>query len=150
MNDEVLRLDAILDALATAREAHRLLPPLPHGMRPPHFRVLNAIYRVRDAEGCARISDLGRATGLLLPNATRAINDLVDQGMLEKSAGVGDRRVVLVRTTEAGERCLHDYVLTFRERLQEEFAAISEADCRALVETIKRVHRILRRLYDDN
>lgn len=138
-------LDDIIDALATAKQAYRLLPSAPANMKPVHFRVLNAICRIRDDAGSSRISDISRALGFQLPNTTKFVNELVEMGILRKSAMPSDRRAVLVRTTEVGEKYLQECVLTFRKRLQDEFSEISESDWITMIETIRRAHELLKR-----
>lgn len=138
-------VDDILDALEAARDAYKLLPPTLPNMKPVHFRVLNAIYRIRDNSAGLRISDINRALGFQLPNTTKFINELVESGILEKFTVASDRRVVLVRTTEVGERYLQQRVLTFRKRLQDEFSKISESDCTAMIRTIHEIRQLLKR-----
>lgn len=138
-------VDDILDALETAKEAYKLLPPAPSNMKPVHFRVLNAIYRSRGDNNCLRISDISRTLGFKLPNTTKFINELVELNIVEKFNMPSDKRVVLVRTTEEGEKYLQECVLTFRMNLQKEFCSLSESDCITMIKTIHEVHHLLKK-----
>lgn len=143
-NSNVNMVDDIIDALETAKEAYKLLPSALPNMKPVHFRVLNAIYRIRDNTAGLRISDINKALGSQLPNTTKFINELVELNILEKYTVASDRRIVLVRTTEVGEKYLQE-VLSFRRRLQDELSKISESDRMAMIQTIHETYQLLRR-----
>jgi DNA-binding MarR family transcriptional regulator len=137
--------DEVLYALEIAKQAVSLLPVLPPDFKPVHFRILHAIYRVRNNDGCARITDINRALGFLLPNTTRFINEMVDLNIIKKTTSPSDKRVVLVRTTAAGEKHMQ-YILSFRERLEKGFAAISESDRKTMIKTISEVHEAINKI----
>lgn len=149
MNSNDINLDDIMDALESAKEAHNLLPVLPANMKPIHFRVLNAIYRIRDDTGSSRVTDINKALKFSLPNTIRFINELVELNILEKVNSTVDKRVVLVKTTEVGERYLQERILVYRRRLQEEIHAIGESDCITMIETIHKVHQAVKKIYQD-
>jgi len=139
--------DDIFDALDIAKKAHSLLPPLPQDIKPVHIRVLSAIYRIRDEAGNARVTDISMALGLLLPNATKVMNELVRLGIVEKSTLTTDKRVVLVHTTDLGEQYIQKYIFNYHTRLQEEFAMIGESDCITMIETITKVYQTMKKIY---
>ncbi|MEN6519737.1 MAG: MarR family winged helix-turn-helix transcriptional regulator [Armatimonadota bacterium] len=141
-------VDDIIDALETAKEACKLLPPSLPNMKPVHFRVLNAIYRIHDDSASSRISDISKVLGFLLPNTTKLINEMVELNIVEKYTMPSDKRVVLVRTTDVGEKYLKGCVLAFRKHLQEEFSKIDESDCMTMIETINKIHKILKQIYE--
>ena len=137
-------VDDIIDALETAKEAYRLIPPALPNMKPVHFRVLNALYRIRGNSASSRISDISKALGFKLPNTTKFINELVELNIIEKFTLDSDKRVVLVRTTEAGEKYLQESVISFRKRLLDEFSIISESDCITMIKTINKVNQLIK------
>jgi DNA-binding MarR family transcriptional regulator len=135
----------ILDALECAKEALSLLPKLPPRMKPVHLRILNTIYRIRDDTGNSRVSDISKASGFLLPNATKFINELVELKVVEKLTSPSDKRVVLVRATEMGEQYIREYVLSFHEGLEKEFSKISESDRTTMIATIHEVYHAIQK-----
>jgi len=139
----------VLDALECAREAQALLPPLPPNMRSVHFRVLNAISRIRDNSCSSRVSDINEALGFSLPNTTRYINELVELNIVEKFTMASDKRVVLVRATESGNKYIKKYVLRVNNDLEKEFAKINESDCIAMIETIHKVYQAMKKVYQE-
>lgn len=142
-------VDYIFDALETAKKAHSLLPPLQPGTKPVHMRVLRAIQRVRDKDGFARITDINKSLQFLLPNTTRFINELLSLGLAEKSTLPTDKRVVLVHTTELGEQYIVKYILKYNNRLQNEFEKIGESECITMIETIDKVYKAVKKIYQE-
>lgn len=133
----------ILDALECAKEALSMLPQLPPDMKTVYFRILNAIYKNGNTSG-SRVSDLSKVSGLLLPNTTKVINEMVELNILEKFTLASDKRVVLVRATELGEQYIDKYVLPFIEGLEKEFSKINEFDCMIMIETITKVYQAIK------
>lgn len=148
MTYDTIRLtDEILDALETAKKAHDLLPPLPPNMKPVHFRVLNAIYRTRDADGFCRVSDINQSLGFLLPNTTKFINELVNLKVVSKVTLPADKRVVLIHTTELGEQYIGSHIVKYQSLLQHEISHLNQVDCTTMIETINRIYKIMKNVY---
>lgn len=142
-------IDMILSALGCAKEAHDLLPPLPAGMKPVYFRILDALYRTRDGSGSARVSDINKALGFLLPNTTRYLGELEQLQMIEKTSADSDKRVVLVRATGLGEAYIKKFVISIHEHLEQELASISQADVIIMIETIHQICRAMKKVYQE-
>lgn len=136
-----------MDALEIAKEANSMLPPLPPNVKHIHIKLLNAIYRVRDETGNARVTDINKFLHFLLPNTTKFINELHNRGLIEKTAQPTDKRVVLVHTTESGEQLIKKCIISYHSKLQQEFENLGEADCITMNETIKKIYGIIKRVY---
>lgn len=139
----------ILGALEWAREALALLPQLPPNMKPVYFRILEAIYRVGDDTGRSRVSDISRVTGILLPNTTKVINEMVELNIVAKCTSASDKRVVLVQPTELGRVYIQEYVHRAVEGLEEEFSKINETDCWIMTETIHKIFQAMKKVYTE-
>jgi DNA-binding MarR family transcriptional regulator len=142
-------VDYIFDALETAKKTQSMLPNLPTNTKPVHIRVLSAIYKIRDDNGCARITDINKTLQFSLPNTTKYINELHNLGLVEKTTLPSDMRVVLIHTTELGEQYIEKYVTTYHNRLQEEFEKIGESDCIIMIETINKVYSAVKKVYQE-
>lgn len=142
-------VDKILNALECAKEAHNLLPPLPPNMKPVYFRILDALYRTRDGSGRARVSDINKALGFLLPNTTRYLNELDHLNIIEKTSMDTDKRVVLVRATESGEAYIQDFIISIHERLEKELSSISKEDLLIMIETNHKVYHAMKKAYQE-
>lgn len=140
-------IDEILNALECAKEAHNLLPLLPSQIKPVYIHILDALYRSRDDSGSARVSDINKALGFLLPNTTKYLGELDQLKIIEKTTMNSDKRVVLVRATELGEEYIRKYVISMHERLEREFSLISETDCKTMIETIHKVYLAMKKAY---
>jgi len=138
-----------MDAFECAREALTLLPQMPPNIKPVHFRILNAIYMIGDASGSARVSDISKVSGLLLPNTTKFTNELVELSIVKKFTSASDKRVVLVQATELGQEYIRDYVIRFIEGLDKEFSKINQVDCIIMIETIYKVSQAMKTVYQE-
>ncbi|NLW91089.1 MAG: MarR family transcriptional regulator [Syntrophomonadaceae bacterium] len=137
----------IMDAFECAREALALLPPMSAKIKPVYLRILSAIYKTGGKSGSARVTDISKVSGLLLPNTTKFINEMVELDLVEKFTSESDKRVVLVRATELGQQYIHDYVISFLDGLEKEFSQIGEADCIIMIETINKVSQAMKTVY---
>lgn len=146
---ETKLVNNILEALECAKEALTLLPQLPPNIKPVYFRILNVIYKIGDDSGSSRVSDISKVSGLLLPNATKVINEMVEFNIVEKFTSASDKRVVLVRATELGQQYIQKYVLSVMEALEKEFSKINEVDCIIMVETIYKVYQAMKTVYKE-
>ncbi|MEN6327885.1 MAG: MarR family winged helix-turn-helix transcriptional regulator [Syntrophomonas sp.] len=142
-------LTIFLDALHCAKEAVALLPQLPPHIKPVYIRILNAIYKLNHYTGRPRISDISKESGLLLPNTTKVINEMVELNNLEKITPDFDKRVVLVRATELGEQYIQKYIASFIESLEKEVSKINEIECMIMIDTIYKVHQAIKVVYNE-
>jgi DNA-binding MarR family transcriptional regulator len=85
------RLSRRLRPTPTAREA---------ALTPTRSSVLLTVVR----EGQIRLSDLAAAESVNPTQLSRAVGQLVDDGLVERSADQGDRRAAWVKPTAAGKR----------------------------------------------
>jgi DNA-binding MarR family transcriptional regulator len=92
------RLRAVIGRLS------RLLRPTPAaraaGLSPTRISVLFTVVR----EGPIRLSDLAEAESINPTQLSRAIAQLVDAGLVERSADEGDRRAAWLEPTAEGRR----------------------------------------------
>ena len=58
--------------------------------------------------------ELAHKLGGSFSNATVLVDRLVDRGLVERLADPQDRRVVLVRTTEGGQRLIEQLITSWR------------------------------------
>lgn len=91
----------------------------------PHFLELNltlaqlrALYLVA-AAGPMRMSEVAERLGTAPSTTTGVVDGLVSLGLLERGEAPGDRRHVVVRTTDAARERLEDFHQLGRGRLRE-------------------------------
>ncbi|MGE5372886.1 MAG: MarR family winged helix-turn-helix transcriptional regulator [Solirubrobacterales bacterium] len=149
MGDRYKSVMNILDALECANEALALMPQMPANVKPIYLRILYAIYKIGEDTGSTRVSDISKVSGVLLPNATKAINEMVELNIVRKFNSALDKRVVLVRPTDLGTHYIKAYVHRFIEGLEDEFSKINEADCVIMIDTIQKVFHAMRTVYTE-
>jgi DNA-binding MarR family transcriptional regulator len=96
-----------------------------------------------------RVSDIAKNLKLLLPNVTKLINELERLKILEKSTIPADKRVVLVKTTQSGEKYMQE-VKTYLKHLAAEFSKIKQSDRKCMIETINKVSQAINRVCVEN
>ena len=92
------------------------------------------------AEGTLRMSEVAERLGTAASTSTGVVDGLVQMGLLERDADPGDRRQVLVRTTDAGRERLEDFHELGRGRLRDMLARIEQTQG---LETIERALTLL-------
>lgn len=140
---------SILESFESAKEVLALMPQLPPNMKPVYFRVLNAINKISNDVGSARVSDISKVSGLLLPNTTKVINEMVELNILKKFTTASDKRVVLVQATELGEQYIQKYVVRSIQGLEKEFSKIDEINCLIMIETTHKVVEAMKAVYKE-
>jgi DNA-binding MarR family transcriptional regulator len=102
------------------------------------------------AEGTMRMSEVAERLGTAASTSTGVVDGLVQLNLLERDADPGDRRQVLVRTTEAGRVRLEDFHELGRGRLR---GMLARLDDRTELETVERALTLLtdaaERLHED-
>src|SRR5215210_5181138 len=104
---DILRLQ---DELVHHRTVWNAEPWLELNMSTPQFK---ALLLISEEEG-VRMRELARKLGGSFSNATVLVDRLVDRGLVERLADPQDRRVVLVRTTQEGQRLIEQLVTSWR------------------------------------
>lgn len=140
---------SILESFESAKEVLALMPQLPPNMKPVYFRVLNAINKISNDVGSARVSDISKVSGVLLPNTTKVINEMVELNILKKFTTASDKRVVLVQATELGEQYIQKYVVRSIQGLEKEFSKIDETNCLTMIETMHKVVEAMKAVYKE-
>jgi len=147
MGNTMEHISKIFEAIEYANKANVLMPSLPLEMKPVYIRILNAFYKIRDDNGTACISDISKTSGILLPNTTKLINELVSINVVEKLFSTVDKRVVLVKATEKGERYIQEYIHDLHQKLEKELSTIPESEVELLYKTMQKVYYITKKVY---
>ena len=106
-----------------------------------HVRAQRAAIacRATSETHCIMLTEIGRATELPMSElvsrlqldkgwVSRAVDQLVQEGLVSRSAHQGDRRVVVVRLTEAGTKRFRDVDKCLNVQLERVFARLSHTD----------------------
>ncbi len=94
----------------------------------PRMLVLRAL-----AGDGAKAGEVAAQLGVKAPAATALIDGLERDGLVTREHVAQDRRVVLVKLTEAGRTVLHEAEAARREHMRRYLSALSPEDVRTLI-----------------
>ena len=104
-----------------------------------HIRALFTI----DRSGEATAGELARAAELSPASVTAMLDHLERDGIVSRRRAEHDRRVVVVRLTEAGHRILEEKRAAWRRRGAEALAGVSDEHLAAAADVMHRMARLL-------
>lgn len=89
------------------------------------------------------MSNLSELLKISKPAVSQMVNSLEGKGYVERVMPKSDRRLVLVRLTEAGQQSLDREMQAFTDRLAQTFAELGEKDTEELFRLLTRLFGIL-------
>lgn len=109
---------------------------------------IKALYAFRGKDSCT-MTELAENIGAKLPSMTMMIDNLAEEGLVERARDDQDRRKVIVRLTEKGLQIREDF-LEQRKRIAEQlFSKLSKEDEQELMRLLERVCDILEKAFFD-
>ena len=137
----------LLDACWKAKRITELLPSLPHGMKPRHVHVIDAIWHINEPSGqhnaVARVGDVSAFLNVTTPSVTKLVNELVGLDLVRKHTTVDDRRAVTLTLTEQGLECRRAYVERYHAHLTHVLARLTIDECDTTVRTLNTALRLM-------
>lgn len=139
------RLEVYFNLLRTADVLDRTVTALlkPHDLSGTQYNVLRILRGSANSENPDGLpcSEIGARLITHDPDVTRLLDRLEKRGLVERTRGDTDRRVILVRITPAGitlvEACDLDRRIT--EAFAPHFARISSAECETLITLLENI-----------
>lgn len=89
------------------------------------------------------VSQLAGTAGVAVPTATRALKQLEERGVVERTRSSSDDRLVLVGLTTAGRARVIKAQSAFRARQHEVFAELTSADRRVITGSLTRLAALI-------
>ncbi|GAA3161921.1 MULTISPECIES: MarR family winged helix-turn-helix transcriptional regulator [Nonomuraea] len=105
------------------------------GARRYHYALLATL----EEFGPASQAELGRRTGIDRSDVVAAVNDLADQGFLQRAPDPGDRRRNVITITPAGRKQLADLDRLLTAAQDDYLAPLSATDRRTFVDLLTRL-----------
>ncbi|AMW20849.1 putative transcriptional regulator, MarR family protein [Mycobacteroides stephanolepidis] len=137
---EIEELVAATDALYFAMRRGRTSPAgTQAGMSRSQLELLAPLLD-RDSMS---VSQLAGTAGVAVPTATRALKQLEERGVVERTRSASDDRLVLVGLTPAGRTRVADAQVAFRARQHGVFAELTGADRRAMTTSLTRLAALI-------
>jgi DNA-binding MarR family transcriptional regulator len=109
---------------------------------------IKALYAFRDQDSCT-MTELADNIGAKLPSMTMMIDNLADEGLVERARDEQDRRKVIVRLTERGRLVRQEFLEQRNQIAGELFSKLSREDEQELMRLLGRVCDILEKAFYD-
>lgn len=110
-----------------------------HGLAVAEWRVLVHLLRC----GAVSIRDIHNCVNLEKPRVSRAVSRLEAEGLVQKTQGDGDGRLVAISLTDAGRTALAD-IIPAATRIERHLTdAVSPEDLDTFFHVMERMHAIL-------
>jgi MarR family 2-MHQ and catechol resistance regulon transcriptional repressor len=114
-----------------------------HALSLVHLNVLSAL----EAEGPLSMSSLAEAMDVSDASATGIVDRMEKRGLVERSHGTDDRRVVLVHATDAGRQVFIDMAAHRRQALSKILGELTADEIAALLTGMRAIHAARRRVF---
>jgi len=109
---------------------------------------IKALYAFRGQDS-STMTELADNIGAKLPSMTMMIDNLAEEGLVERARDEQDRRKVIVRLTDKGRRIREEFLEQRRQIAQQLFAKLSKEDEQELMHLLERVCDILEKAFFD-
>lgn len=110
-----------------------------HGLVVAEWRVLVHLLRC----GAVSVRDIHNCVNLEKPRVSRAVSRLEAEGLVQKTQGEGDGRLVAISLTEAGRDVLTDIIPAATRIERSLMEAVSPDDLATFFRVMERMHAVL-------
>ncbi|MGH2541496.1 MAG: MarR family winged helix-turn-helix transcriptional regulator [Ardenticatenaceae bacterium] len=104
-----------------------------------HLRVLA---HIRRSDGCS-LGDLADRRGVALPTMSKMVSSLVDKGLITREPDPDNRRAVVIRLTEAGEKLYLEVLTKLQQDVARDVARLSPEERDNIVRSLECLTRVL-------
>jgi len=145
--------ERLLEYLAVMRDfgriyTQRILEGSREGSNLLKLSRIKALYAFRDQDS-STMSELADNIGAKLPSMTMMIDNLAEEGLVERARDDQDRRKVIVRLTEKGRQLRQEFLEQRNQIAEQLFARLSREDEQELMSLLGRVCDILEKAFYD-
>jgi DNA-binding MarR family transcriptional regulator len=109
---------------------------------------IKALYAFRGQDS-STMTELADNIGAKLPSMTMMIDNLAEEGLVERARDEQDRRKVIVRLTDKGLQIREEFLEQRKQIAQQLFAKLSKEDEQELMRLLERVCDILEKAFFD-
>jgi len=145
--------ERLLEYLAVMRDfgriyTQRIIEGSREGSNLLKLSRIKALYAFRDQDS-STMSKLADNIGAKLPSMTMMIDNLAEEGLVERARDEQDRRKVIVRLTDKGLRIRGEFLEQRNQIAQQLFAKLSKDDEQELMSLLSRTCDILEKAFYD-
>ncbi len=110
-----------------------------------HFQILAVLKK----EGKLPISEVAKKLFISTPNMTKLLTKLIDEGMIERTPGEKDRRIININLTEKGNIYLESKFLDIQSSLRDKISSLPDEKLDKLNDSLITLKEILNEISSD-
>ncbi len=100
--------------------------------------------------GSLPMSEIGRRMGISKPYMTVLVDKLIDEGLVKRVPGKGDRRIINITITKAGKDYQRRFKTIARQTIKKNLSSLSSEDIEELRESMERIRTVVSKLDSSN
>lgn len=149
MNDD--KLDIIISELLSVLPMFQkklIKPNVEHDeykFNHTHIQVL----RILDEYGSCAISDVSKKLFISMPNMTKILNKLIDEGMINRAHDNKDRRVINISLTPKGDEYLKRKFMIVKESIRDRISDLDNSQIDVFASSLTSLKNILTQIKID-
>ena len=109
-----------------------------YGITSSQFHTIRRI-----SQGDASVSALADCMHVSRPNVSRGVDELVQNGLVNRKRDPDDRRNVQLSLTDEGERKIKDLHKKYGELLADQFSVLSDEELRILFSALESMKKVI-------
>ena len=109
-----------------------------YGITSSQFHTIRRI-----SQGDASVSALADCMHVSRPNVSRAVDELVQNGLVNRTRDPNDRRNVQLSLTDEGEKKIKDLHKKYGELLADQFSILNDEELRILSSALKSIKKVI-------
>ena len=129
-----------------------IMPPLCHIMRAQIHEIASGEYGItssqfhtirRISQGDASVSTLANCMHVSRPNVSRSVDDLVNNGLVNRKRDLEDRRNIQLSLTEKGKKMIKNLHKKYGGILADQFSILSDEELRVLSSALESMKKVI-------
>jgi DNA-binding MarR family transcriptional regulator len=115
------------------------------GLSPAHYMIMGNLMRT----GSMSMSELGRKICISKPGMTFLTDRLINDGKLERSYDVNDRRIINLSLTENGKEFMRKHRIEEKEEIKKNLSKLSDSELNTLCESLGSIREIFMKVCEE-
>ena len=113
------------------------------GMQAAQYRTLGILIR---ESTCLPMSELGKRLYMSKPYMTKLIDQLIQDGLVQRIPDIRDRRVINIAITAEGRRHLKQAASLYKENIKNILSDLDDQDLEDLCQSLEKLRNIISRI----
>ena len=122
----------------TRSKIHKMAMEGEYGITSAQFHTIRQIH-----SGIDSVSELAGCMHVSKPNISRLVDELVQEGIVDRSRDETDRRNIKLALTKNGEKLIQDLQDRYREILTEQFSILNDEELSSMILAFRSMEKII-------